>query len=220
MIGPTPTQVDALERRRKFQLAISERAAALLQQKQAEARNSASTTVERPSSEQGAGTATAAVQAKYPSIKHIQKTVCAHFGLRLLDMVSPRRSAAVAWPRQIAMYLACELTPHSMPTIGRSFSRDHTTVLYASRLVPKKVWADAAAAHDVATLTRLIAPASEYGGALDEIIECIVRMWARKLDTAEIAEALGLLESFVAGELARVRDAEKSQSVEASGVSP
>ena len=66
------------------------------------------------------------------SIEDIQKRVAEHFNVRLGDMHSPRRARAVARPRQVAMYLAKQLTSRSLPEIGRKFgNRDHTTVIDA-----------------------------------------------------------------------------------------
>ena len=66
------------------------------------------------------------------SIEEIQKRVAEHFNIRLADMHSARRSRAVARPRQVAMYLAKQLTSRSLPEIGRKFGgRDHTTVMHA-----------------------------------------------------------------------------------------
>jgi hypothetical protein len=71
-----------------------------------------------------------------PSIAEIQKKVCAHYGLRRLDMHSARRDHRVARPRQIAMYLCRRLTSCSLPQIGRHFGhRDHTTVMHAIRRI-------------------------------------------------------------------------------------
>ena len=62
----------------------------------------------------------------------IQKKVAEHFDIRLQDMKIKRRNKAIAYPRQIAMYLVRELTDHSLPEIGEFFGgRDHTTVLHA-----------------------------------------------------------------------------------------
>ena len=73
------------------------------------------------------------------SIRRIQDTVASYYGLKQIDMVSQRRSRAVAWPRQVAMYLCRELTPHSLPSIGRYFGgRDHTTVMHAIRAVEQR----------------------------------------------------------------------------------
>ena len=76
------------------------------------------------------------VSRLYPTITEIQAAVVERFGIRQIDMVSPRRLRAVARPRQIAMYLARELTPRSLPEIGQMFGgRDHTTVMHACRKV-------------------------------------------------------------------------------------
>ncbi|MBB4616770.1 chromosomal replication initiator protein [Sphingomonas abaci] len=70
------------------------------------------------------------------SIDDIQKLVSQHFELKPLDLISARRSRAVARPRQIAMYLAKRLTTRSLPEIGRKFGgRDHSTVIHAVRKI-------------------------------------------------------------------------------------
>lgn len=72
------------------------------------------------------------LEEKKVSIDAIQKEVAAHFDLRILDLKAKRRNRAVAWPRQIAMYLSRSMTEHSLPEIGEYFGgRDHTTVLHA-----------------------------------------------------------------------------------------
>jgi chromosomal replication initiator protein len=68
------------------------------------------------------------------SIAEIQASACAQFGISSEELLSPARTARIAWPRQVAMYLARELTGESLPAIGRYFGgRDHTTVLHACR---------------------------------------------------------------------------------------
>ncbi len=74
-------------------------------------------------------------QEKLITIENIQRTVADYYGLRLNDLLSQRRSRSIARPRQIAMFLAKELTSHSLPEIGASFGRDHTTVMHACRKV-------------------------------------------------------------------------------------
>ena len=70
------------------------------------------------------------------TIDEIQKLVSAHFELKPLDLISARRSRAIARPRQIAMYLAKRLTTRSLPEIGRKFGgRDHSTVIHAVRKI-------------------------------------------------------------------------------------
>lgn len=66
------------------------------------------------------------------TIEDIQVTVAQHFGLRTEEMKAKKRTKAVAFPRQIAMYLCRKLTDYSLPKIGDEFGgRDHTTVLHA-----------------------------------------------------------------------------------------
>jgi chromosomal replication initiator protein len=65
------------------------------------------------------------------TIEHIQEKTAAFFGLRLADMRAKGRTRAVAFPRQIAMYLARQLTHASLAEVGRAFGKDHTTVLHA-----------------------------------------------------------------------------------------
>lgn len=70
------------------------------------------------------------------SIDFIQKTVAEYYKIKPADMYSKRRQAKIALPRQIAMYLAKELTQKSLPEIGDAFGgKDHTTVLYAVRKI-------------------------------------------------------------------------------------
>jgi chromosomal replication initiator protein len=77
------------------------------------------------------------------SVADIQAAACEHFGLTSAELLSTSRTARIAWPRQVAMYLARELTDESLPTIGRSFGgRDHTTVLHACRRIAARVLAD------------------------------------------------------------------------------
>ncbi len=74
------------------------------------------------------------------TIEQIQRRVAEHFDVRLADMTSKRRPANIAFPRQIAMYLARELTKASLNEIGDAFGgRDHGTVLHACKLVKKRM---------------------------------------------------------------------------------
>jgi hypothetical protein len=86
-------------------------------------------------------------------IRRIQAAVARHFGIQLPEMWSARRSREVARPRQVAMYLARELTPMSLPCIGNRFGkRDHTTVMHAIKTVERLVATDPEFAADVAVL--------------------------------------------------------------------
>jgi chromosomal replication initiator protein len=87
------------------------------------------------------------------SIADIQAAACAHFGVSFEELISSARSMRVAWPRQVAMYLARELTGESLPAIGRRFGgRDHTTVLHAWRRTSARIAADHATRHAVEKL--------------------------------------------------------------------
>ncbi len=91
------------------------------------------------------------------TIDEIQKRVSEHFHIRHAEMVSARRAREVARPRQIAMYLAKQLTPRSLPEIGRRFGgRDHTTVIHAVRQIEKLRASDSEIDHDVISLMRLL----------------------------------------------------------------
>jgi len=77
------------------------------------------------------------------SIEVIQKKVAEHYDIRLADMTSKRRPENIAFPRQVAMYLARQLTESSLNTIGEAFGgRDHGTVLHACRLVKDRMEVD------------------------------------------------------------------------------
>jgi chromosomal replication initiator protein len=76
------------------------------------------------------------IQNRQISVENIQKTVADYYKIKIADMYSKKRPASIARPRQIAMYLAKELTQKSLPEIGELFGgRDHTTVLHAVRKV-------------------------------------------------------------------------------------
>ena len=77
-----------------------------------------------------------AIQARQVSVDNIQRTVAEYYNIRLSDLLSKRRSRSVARPRQMSMFLAKELTNHSLPEIGDSFGgRDHSTVLHACKKI-------------------------------------------------------------------------------------
>jgi chromosomal replication initiator protein len=89
------------------------------------------------------------------TIDEIQRRVSDHFNIRAAEMVSARRARAVARPRQIAMYLSKQLTPRSLPEIGRRFGgRDHTTVIHAVKQIEKLRASDSEIDSDVRTLLR------------------------------------------------------------------
>ena len=76
------------------------------------------------------------IQNRQVSVENIQKTVADFYKIKVADMYSKKRPASIARPRQIAMYLAKEMTQKSLPEIGDNFGgRDHTTVLHAVRKI-------------------------------------------------------------------------------------
>src|SRR5688500_6596450 len=76
------------------------------------------------------------IQNRQISVENIQKMVADFYKIKVADMYSKKRPASIARPRQIAMYLAKELTQKSLPEIGELFGgRDHTTVLHAVRKI-------------------------------------------------------------------------------------
>jgi len=94
---------------------------------------------------------------KRVSIDEIQKRVAEHYNIRLTDMSSARRARSVARPRQVAMYLAKQLTQRSLPEIGRRFgNRDHTTVMHAVSRVAELMAEDASFAEDVSLLRKML----------------------------------------------------------------
>jgi chromosomal replication initiator protein len=82
--------------------------------------------------------------ARINSIEDVKLAVSERFGLTAEELVSPGRAARIARPRQLAMYLARELTSESLPAIGREFGgRDHSTVLHALRRAEQRIQSDA-----------------------------------------------------------------------------
>jgi chromosomal replication initiator protein len=91
------------------------------------------------------------------TIEEIQRKVAEHFNIKIAEMQSARRARAVARPRQVAMYLAKQLTSRSLPEIGRKFGgRDHTTVMHAVRKVEELRSTDASFSEDVDLLRRML----------------------------------------------------------------
>jgi chromosomal replication initiator protein len=89
------------------------------------------------------------------SIDEIQTRVSEHYRIRKAEMTSARRAREVARPRQVAMYLSKQLTPRSLPEIGRRFGgRDHTTVIHAVRQIEKLRAQDSELDADIRLLTR------------------------------------------------------------------
>ena len=98
-----------------------------------------------------------AVQNRQISIENIQKTVADYYKIKTSDMHSKKRSRIVARPRQVAMYLAKELTQLSLPEIGANFGgRDHTTILHGCRQIAKLKDAIPELNHDVNVLLQVL----------------------------------------------------------------
>ncbi|OUU38063.1 MAG: chromosomal replication initiation protein DnaA [Cellvibrionales bacterium TMED49] len=98
-----------------------------------------------------------ALQDKLVTIDNIQRVVADQYKLKISDLLSKRRSRSIARPRQVAMYLAKELTTHSLPEIGDAFGgRDHTTVLHACRKVRELEITDIELKRDLKNLFRTL----------------------------------------------------------------
>jgi chromosomal replication initiator protein len=95
--------------------------------------------------------------ARRLTIDDIQRRVAEHYRLKLGDLLSPRRAREVARPRQVAMYLAKQLTPRSLPEIGRRFGgRDHTTVMHAVKRIETLRATDSELDRDINMLRRAL----------------------------------------------------------------
>lgn len=98
-----------------------------------------------------------ALQDRLVSVDNIQRIVAEYYKIKVSDLHSKRRSRSVARPRQVAMYLAKDLTHHSLPEIGEVFGgRDHTTVLHACRKIKELLESDADIREDVKNLLRTL----------------------------------------------------------------
>jgi chromosomal replication initiator protein len=91
------------------------------------------------------------------TIEEIQRKVAEHYNIRLSDMIGPKRLRNIARPRQVAMYLAKQLTPRSLPEIGRRFGgRDHTTIMHGVRKIEELMATDSQLTDDLQLLRRLL----------------------------------------------------------------
>ncbi|MGI6345434.1 MAG: chromosomal replication initiator protein DnaA [Bacillota bacterium] len=96
-------------------------------------------------------------QQKPLTIHDIQMVVAEHFDLRVEDFLAKKRTRAVSYPRQIAMYLSRRLTDHSLPKIGEEFGgRDHTTVLHACDKIEKELEKDSELARTIDHLLEIM----------------------------------------------------------------
>ncbi|HHY02441.1 MAG TPA: chromosomal replication initiator protein DnaA, partial [Paracoccus sp.] len=91
------------------------------------------------------------------SVEEIQRKVAEHYNIRLSDLVGPKRVRTLARPRQIAMYLAKQMTSRSLPEIGRRFGgRDHTTIMHGVRKIEELRREDRGMAEDIDLLRRAL----------------------------------------------------------------
>ncbi len=98
-----------------------------------------------------------ALQDKLISIDNIQRVVAEYYKIKIVDLLSKRRTRSLARPRQVAMALSKELTNHSLPEIGNAFGgRDHTTVLHGCRKVAQLRESDSDIREDYKNLLRLL----------------------------------------------------------------
>ena len=98
------------------------------------------------------------IQDRQISIENIQRLVAEYYKIKISDILSKRRNRTIARPRQMAMYLAKQLTNHSLPEIGDAFGgRDHTTVLHACKRIAELKESSADVGEDYKNLSRLLA---------------------------------------------------------------
>jgi chromosomal replication initiator protein len=91
------------------------------------------------------------------SIDAVKQVVADHYGLSIEELVSPSRAARIAWPRQLAMHLARELTGAPLAAIGSAFGgRNHATILHACKRVAERASSDQQAAVDIDELSRAL----------------------------------------------------------------
>ena len=91
------------------------------------------------------------------TVENIQKTVADYFKIKVADLYSKKRTRQIARPRQVAMWLAKNLTSQSYPSIGEAFGgRDHTTVLHAVRTIESLRSKDNELNHDVHVLLQVL----------------------------------------------------------------
>ena len=94
------------------------------------------------------------VPARAHTVREIQEQTCEAFGVSLEQLLSTSRAAPVTWPRQVAMFLARELTDQTLPAIGRAFGgRNHTTVMHACKRTAARIAEDPQAYETVRRLT-------------------------------------------------------------------
>ncbi|MDB5584288.1 MAG: dnaA [Bradyrhizobium sp.] len=112
--------------------------------------------------------------APHVSIEAIQIAVAEWFKIGLIEMVSDRRGWRVSHPRQLAIFLARDLTAYSYPNIGRFFGRrDHTTVMHAVEQVEKRIAADPDFGDMVQKLKSVLVSTGNNASAKKSIVCCL-----------------------------------------------
>jgi hypothetical protein len=97
------------------------------------------------------------LESRAPLVEDIQRVACRYFEVKRNDLLSPRRCQRIAYPRQVAFYLAKTLTRKSRPDIGRRFGgRDHTTILHGYRKIEGLIKSDWLVAYDVAHVEMML----------------------------------------------------------------
>lgn len=94
------------------------------------------------------------------TISQIQRTVASFYGIKVEHMIGSSKSFRYAHPRQVAMVLCRELTPHSLPKIGAHFNRDHTTVIHAPKAVARRMGEGSKEGDEIVILRQTITTAS------------------------------------------------------------
>ncbi len=97
------------------------------------------------------------------TVRDIQSAVCEFYGVELAEIHSPARDRRVSHPRQVAMYLSCELTDQSLPAIAAEFERDHSTVVYARDRIDQAMAVEDDVKHSVEKLRAMfeLSPSSD-----------------------------------------------------------
>jgi len=98
------------------------------------------------------------------SIEGIQKLVAEHYDIRLGDLIGPKRPQNIAWPRQVAMYLARTMTSQSFPVIGNAFSRNHATIVHACQLVERRQTEDLKLRQTLSLLRQRVSHGTQKAG--------------------------------------------------------
>jgi hypothetical protein len=166
----TPTQVESIERSKRFHAAIKAKAAELTALVSAAAASGIVVKTIEPEAMPAEPDPPAPnpwfsiidcvpIKRTFPTINEIKKVVCQHYPVTPRDLVSRRRDAEVVRPRQVVCFLAKSMTPHSLPEIGRRLgNRDHTTVLHSVRKITRLMKTDRDLAAEIESFMEVLAP--------------------------------------------------------------